>query len=243
MDIDDDVVIHPVRFKKERPIPDTGLLLVNPSEASYGLDTSLAAGCGKRYMYHTNLSVHEEKGYFVAGPAIGAPLSVMTMEKLIALGARKIILFGWCGSLHQSLAIGELLLPTRAVSGEGTSAYYVTGDQPASSPSLVQTLRGLLKRNTLAWHEGGVWSTDAPYRERRSVLSMLHEQQGVCAVDMEYTALCSAAAFRRIDFAALLLVSDEVWGASWNPGFSRDDFKSRSRALIDLLLNELPLKN
>ena len=40
----------------------------------------------------------------------------------------------------------------------------------------------------------------------------LQQEEDVSAVDMEYSALCSAAFFRKIDFAALLLVSDEVWG-------------------------------
>ena len=58
--------------------------------------------------------MNESQGYFIAGPAIGAPMAVMTMEKLIALGARRIFLFGWCGSMRDSLGIGDLLLPIRA---------------------------------------------------------------------------------------------------------------------------------
>ena len=240
MDIDEDIVIHPTRFKKESPVPETGLLLVNPSEARYGLEAAVTAGGENRPLYHADLAVVVEKGYFVAGPAIGAPMAVMTMEKLIALGARKIILFGWCGSLHRGLGIGDLLLPARAVSGEGTSSYYVSGVQPAPSLPLIRNLQEFLARNALGWQEGCVWSTDAPYREKRSDLQRLHEHDGVTAVDMEFSALCSAASFRKIDFAALLLVSDEVWGSTWNPGFSRKEFKAKSRMLIDLFINELP---
>jgi uridine phosphorylase len=240
MDIDEDIVIHPTRFKKESPVPETGLLLVNPSEARYGLEAAVAAGGENRPLYHSNLAVVEEKGYFVAGPAVGAPMAVMTMEKLIALGARKIILFGWCGSLHQGLRIGDLLLPTRAISGEGTSRYYISGPQPSSSSELAGVLMECMDRNLLSWQDGCVWSTDAPYRERRSALKKLHDRDGVTAVDMEYSALCSAASFRKIDFAALLLVSDEVWGQSWNPGFSHAEFKAKSRMLIDLFIRELP---
>jgi uridine phosphorylase len=170
-------------------------------------------------------------------------MAVMTMEKLIALGARKILLFGWCGSMKSSLKVGDLLLPTSAMSGEGTSCYYISGEQPGPSPFFVETLKNLLHRCTISWMEGCVWSTDAPYREKRSSLHTLEKENGVSAVDMEYAALCTAACFRKIDFAALLLVSDEVWGTSWNPGFSRKEFKKKSRMLIDLLLTELPLDN
>jgi uridine phosphorylase len=243
MDIqDDDIVIHPVRLKRESAVPETGLLLVNPSEAHYGLQAARNAGGEMRILYNSNLCVHESQGYFIAGPAIGAPMAVMTMEKLIALGARKVVLFGWCGSMKDSLGIGDLLLPIQAMSGEGTSSYYVSGCQPASSPFILESLKTLLKLYSISWVEGCVWSTDAPYREKRSYLEKLQREDGVYAVDMEYSALCSAAFFRKIDFAALLLVSDEVWGTSWNPGFSRQEFKIKSRMLIDIFLRELPLK-
>ena len=242
MDInDDDIVIHPVRLKRESTIPETGLLLVNPSEARYGLQAAQDAGGEMRILYNSNLCVLASQGYFVAGPAIGAPMAVMTMEKLIALGARKIILFGWCGSMKSALAIGDLLLPTSAMSGEGTSSYYVSGSQPGPSPVLIDEVKKLLERYSLPWKEGCVWSTDAPYREKRSYLKTLQQERDVLAVDMEYAALCSAAFFRKIEFAALLLVSDEVWGTNWNPGFSKQEFKMKSRLLIDILLKEFPL--
>jgi nucleoside phosphorylase len=237
-----DIVIHPVRRKRENAVPETGLLLVNPSEARYGMEAALAAGGQMRPLYNSNLCVNESQGYFIAGPAIGAPMAAMTMEKLIALGARRIILFGWCGSMRDSLGIGDLLLPNRALSGEGTSSYYVSGPPPASSPILLELLKTLLKRYSMPWGEGCVWSTDAPYREKRSALRSLQQENDVSAVDMEYSALCSVAFFRKIDFAALLLVSDEVWDVNWNPGFSRGEFRARSRKLIDIFLQELPLK-
>ncbi len=48
----------------------------------------------------------------------------MVMEKLIVLGARMVLLFGYCGSLQSDVRIGDLFVPTDAVSGEGTSQYY-----------------------------------------------------------------------------------------------------------------------
>ena len=51
-------------------------------------------------------------------------MAALTMEKLIALGARQIILFGWCGAIAPNLHVGDILVPARALSGEGTSRYY-----------------------------------------------------------------------------------------------------------------------
>ncbi len=241
MEDEDDVVIQPRRSSKESPIPETGLFLVNPSEARYGLKAAEGFGASPRRFYNSDLCVNTSRGYFVAGPAIGAPLAVMVLEKLIALGARRVVLFGWCGSMTEALPVGSLLIPTSCKSGEGTSSYYVSEFQPSPSPRLVDSLRRHLRGQNLTWAEGCVWSTDAPYREKRSQLNELRQKNGVCAVDMECSALCSAAFFRTIDVAALLLVSDEVWGRSWKPGFSGKEFKSRSRLLIDLFLQRLPL--
>jgi uridine phosphorylase len=238
---DDDIVIHPRQSRREIPIPETGLLLVNPVEARYGIEAACTLGAERRSFYHSNLCVDTSRGYFVAGPAIGAPLAVMTLEKLIALGAKKVYLFGWCGSMAESLSIGDLLIPTSARRGEGTSAYYVPDSQPSPSLALTETLGHQLDSKSLAWSEGCVWSTDAPYREKKSYLKELHEEYGVSAVDMEHSALCSVAFFRNIQFAALLLVSDEVWGKNWKPGYSKQEFKTRSRMLIDIFIQELPL--
>jgi hypothetical protein len=51
---------------------------------------------------------------------------------------------------------------------------------------------------------------------------------------MEFSALCTVAAFRGIEFGASLVVSDGVHGSSWQPGFTRNSFKQASRAALDL---------
>ena len=49
-----------------------------------------------------------EKGICFAGPYVGAPYGVMILESLIAKGAEKIIVLGWCGSLTQEISIGDI---------------------------------------------------------------------------------------------------------------------------------------
>ena len=44
-------------------------------------------------------------------------MAVMALEKLIALGAKNIIVCGWCGSLSQKLKIGDILLPDATGAG------------------------------------------------------------------------------------------------------------------------------
>src|SRR5262249_46166617 len=63
----------------------------------------------------------------IASP-MGAPMAVMLLEQLIALGARRLLYLGFCGALHPSYRIGDLFLPVHAVREEGTSYHYVPAD-------------------------------------------------------------------------------------------------------------------
>jgi uridine phosphorylase len=236
--VDANILIHPKRGKNEKQLPAVGVLLVNPSEASR-CHRQLRQSAGEaRPLFNSDLTVAREKSFFVAGPAIGSPMAALSMEKLIALGAKRIILFGWCGALADTLRVGDVVLPLEARSGEGTSRYYPL-QGVAAAPSM--NLRSYLDRAYSQAHVkvlgGCVWSTDAVYREDKQMLRELHEQQGVSAVDMEFSALCSVALFRNIEFAAVLIVSDELWGKTWRPGFSSEKFLTSKTRALDVLLD------
>lgn len=230
-----DIVIVPRKNKNEKEIPESGVLLVNPTEATFEMDRLQKDGAESRFLFNSKLYI-SSKDTFVAGPAIGAPMAAMTMEKLIALGAKRIILFGWCGAIARDLHVGDVVVPKSALSGEGTSQYYRDEDSIIEvSTDLRESVVEQFTNGGIDVKSGCIWSTDAIYRENRSMLQKLHKEQGVSAVDMEFSALCSVAAFREIEFAAVLVVSDEIWGKSWRPGFSNKAFKvnaARSRQLL-----------
>ncbi len=233
--LDDDIVIHPVKTGKDPEIPKKGVIFVNPGEAKHALAAVTDNGGTRHFLHNSELAITADKSRFIAGPAIGAPMAALVMEKLIALGASHIVLMGWCGAIDQQYRIGDMVIPSGAVSGEGTSRYYSTDKQPDVSLKVMKFLRSLLLNNKIDWKEGNIWSTDAPYRESRDYLAQINLQKNVVGVDMEFSALCSVASFRNIDFGAVLLVSDEVWGNSWKPGFRNSTFKNRSKTLIKLL--------
>ena len=236
---DPDIVIYPRRNKNEKEIPEEGVLFVNPTEASVELNKWQEKGADQRFLFNSSLYVQEGEK-FICGPAIGAPMAALTLEKLIALGAKKIILFGWCGALSKELHVGDILVPHMALSGEGTSAYYALPDSQAGPDELLRSkITTLLSNNGMEVRDGCVWSTDAVYREKRSFLNILHKEQGVDAIDMEFSALCSVARFRDVSFAAVLVVSDEIWGGSWRPGFSSKLFKKRTAEARQLLINNV----
>jgi hypothetical protein len=61
---------------------------------------------------------------------VGAPATVGALECCIALGARRILFFGICGSLQPDLRIGDLLAVDEGIREEGTSYHYLRADVP-----------------------------------------------------------------------------------------------------------------
>ncbi len=231
----EDIIVHPSRGVREKSIPRCGILLVNPTEARTALQTLIDRGGDQRFLFHSGLVVSPDEDFFVAGPAVGAPMAAMVLEKLIVLGAKSVVMAGWCGAVDPGLRVGDSVLGGPAHPGEGTSRYYGSNDVWQPSSRLLETLQ--------ASFDGiaplPVWSTDAPYRESREMLEALAQRYSVSAVDMEYSALCAVAAFRGIDFASLFLVSDELWKPDWHPGFNGQVFKRKSKAQIKLLMDRI----
>jgi uridine phosphorylase len=233
-----EIIINPCRDKGDPEIPSTGLLLINPAEADAGLRLAKNKGGSQHFLFNSRLMLipeNESSGsFFIAGPAVGAPMAVLTLEKLIALGAHRIITFGWCGSLSSIMKIGDVLLPTWAISNEGTSAHYPVSSRPESHTPTHNTLSEGLTAQRFTIHSGPIWTTDAPYRESFSQVKQLGEE-GILGVDMEYAALIAAATFRKVELTTVLLVSDELWHGKWKPGFRTKEFKKKSRDILHFL--------
>ncbi len=238
-DSDEHMIIQPRRNKNEKLLPENGLLLVNPSEASECLGQLQEGGGAKRFLFNSGLVVADTSAYFAAGPAIGAPMAALTLEKLIALGAKRVILFGWCGAISETLKVGDILVPARALSGEGTSRYYLPDVEVGPDLHLNNQIIKVFGDNGLPVHRNCIWSTDAVYREDKRMLKKLCLEKGVGAVDMEFSALCAVAKYRKVKFAAVLTVSDELWGESWRPGFSKQFFLQQKQSALELLLDHL----
>jgi uridine phosphorylase len=172
----------------------------------------------------------------IAGPALGAPYAALVLEKLIALGARRVLALGWCGSLQPEVGLGALVLPTAAVPGDGTSRHYAPGDAGLKpDPALLGRLRKPLEAAGLGWHEGPVLTTDAYFRETVGLVSHWRAR-GVLGVDLELAALLAVGRFRRVPVAALMVVSDELGGLKWRPGSRTPVFRRAREQAARLVL-------
>jgi uridine phosphorylase len=149
----------------------------------------------------------------------GASTVVARLEVLIACGAKVIIASGAVGTFQAQIDIGDFIIPTEALIGEGTSQYYLPNKKVVSAdPGIVKILEEACKRIDVKSFLGSVWTTDAIYREMQSKVEEL-QGQGVLGVEMETSALYSVASFRKIKAGCLLRVSDSLANFKWDPHF------------------------
>ena len=232
-------IIYPVKGKGDPWIGPDVLMVMIPSELKYLVSKTNAQKIPFRDMSLYNLyQTNEETGSRItlSGPFLGAPHATIAMEKLIILGAKRIWVLGWCGSLQRNLRTGHVVLPTSAASEEGTSAHYPIPDRaPESSAKLNRMLEQALKQQGLPFSRGAVWTTDAVYMETPDKVRA-YQNQGVLAVEMEMSALMTVAIYRSVSMAGLLVVSDELFDLKWGPGFSDPLLKKNSRAAGQALL-------
>jgi uridine phosphorylase len=238
------VLITPTRAEGEpRIAPDAIMISITPElRATAKLHnaerTSLKALCPFEFF----LIQREGKlPLALAGPLLGAPQAAIVLEKLIALGAQRLWVLGWCGSLQPDLRIGDLIIPTSALSEEGTSAHYpVDEGSRRTDPALNEHLKNALHRANLPFITGPVWTTDAIYRETRAKV-VEYGSKGILAVEMEISALITVAAYRSVALAGVLAVSDELSSLEWRHGFRGETVLKNSRqacaVLFDLCLN------
>ncbi|NOX26021.1 MAG: nucleoside phosphorylase [Deltaproteobacteria bacterium] len=231
-------LMNPRREKGEPLLQGPVLLYLNPAEAGRAGRFATKLNAGRHYLFNSNLWELDSDGgsFYVCGPAVGAPMAALVLEKLIALGAKKIIVCGTCGSLRPDLTIGDIILPDSALSAEGVSGHYPLKITPSAADNLLLLLESFLQDISLPWRRGAVCSTDAPYREELAEISK-YQQKGICAMDMEFSALLSVAAFRRIDLAAIMVVSDQVHANQWQAGFKTPLFKQRMRIVAGGLID------
>ena len=234
---DRDALIHPTRERGEEPVTPTVILtFTQPDYQALCRLAQVQAPMRQLWGCAYRVGTWEGASLTVVAPALGAPYAAMILEKLIALGARRVLALGWCGSVSPAARLGDLILPTRAIPGDGTSPHYCREDAEITPhKGLVDLFAKGLQGVEVPWHTGSVWTTDAFFRETVSLIRSCQEQ-GVLGIDLELAALLAVGRFRGISVAALLVVSDELFTYTWQPARGAQIFRQGRQAALRLVL-------
>jgi uridine phosphorylase len=138
-----------------------------------------------------------------------APDTAITTEILCGAGAHSLIRVGSCGSLQENVKIGDLVIVTGALRGDGTSRYYVAENfSTIGSADIVSALRQAAQDLKVRHHLGWIFTTDALFQETPELIQQLNEQN-VSSIDMVTSTFLTIAQVRGKKAGAVLAVSDE----------------------------------
>lgn len=191
---------------------------------------------GSRYPLYTAV-IGGYKVSFAMLP-VGAPVTVMMMEEMIACGVKSFMGIGYAGGLQRDTTVGSFIIPTSCIVEEGTSSHYMhSGVAVCPSPHLVEILKESCREQEVQVFSGKHWTTDAPYRELLSKIEA-YRQHGVLGVDMETSAMYVLGWHRTVDVCNLLIVSDELFH-EWRPAFGTPELNLANDEAVDVILGAL----
>ena len=146
---------------------------------------------------------------------IGGPAAAHKLEALIASGVDQFVVIGHAGGLQAANAIGSILLIEKALRDEGLSHHYASAERFAyPSHQLREKLGSALRKEGHPFTEGSSWTIDSMYRETLEEVKY-YQKEGIAAVEMELASLFAVATFRKVDLAAIMVISDYVGDAEW----------------------------
>lgn len=189
--------------------------------------------------YEMHTGSHNGKKVTVGNGGRYAPDTAITTEILCAGGVESLIRIGSCGALQEEIKIGDLIIVTGALRGEGTTAYYVPKNfSTVSHPEIVRALTEAAKDLQVRYHLGWVYTTDALFQETPELIEEL-EQQRVSAIDMVTSAFLTIAQVRNKKAGAILAVSDECLKGKM--GFRDPIFLQAEEKMVEVALKAIHL--
>ena len=182
------------------------------------------------YEMHTGLL--DGKRVTIGNGGRYAPDTAITTEILCGAGTQSLIRVGSCGSLQDHIKIGDLVIVTGALRGEGTSRYYVAENfSTIGNAEIINALKQAADDLKVRYHLGWIFTTDALFQETPELIQQLKEQN-VASIDMVTSTFLTVAQVRGKKAGAVLAVSDECLHGKL--GFRDPAFFAAEQKTIDV---------
>ena len=118
----------------------------------------------RRREYRTATGEVEGAPVSVTSTGIGAPSAAIAVEELARAGADTFLRVGSCGALQPETSVGDLVITSGAVRGEGATTAYVREEYPATAhDEVVAALVAAAERLGHDYHVGVTATTDSFY--------------------------------------------------------------------------------
>lgn len=168
-----------------------------------------------------------------------APPGAIVAEMLAAGGTQSIIRTGSCGAMREDINIGDLIIVSGCIRGEGTTPYYVPENfSTVADFVLTKALIDACRELGYTYYIGSVWSTDALLRESKEMIAEMCELQAV-GIDMVTSSLLTVAQVKGIKGAGILAVSDNL--ITGELGFVSPKFYEAETHTIDVAVRAIEI--
>jgi uridine phosphorylase len=148
----------------------------------------------------------------VTSTGIGCPALAIAVEELINVGAKNFIRIGTCGALQKHVRLGDVIIASGAVRGDGTSREYFPLEYPAVADfDTLEALIAAAKERDVDPHVGIIRAHDAFYAE--SILAggdyLIKDKpwidSGVLSTENESSTLFTLATVRKCRSGTILI--------------------------------------
>lgn len=141
---------------------------------------------------------------------IGSPQAALIINCLAYLdNFKSVVMLGMCGGIENTLEIGDFIIPSAAIRGEGTSRHYLPKGFPAIPTSSVNLFCiGAVRQMGIMPKCGIVYTTDRRLWEFDETFVDYLRQHRILAIDMELATLFSVAYHYEVPIGSIMLVSD-----------------------------------
>lgn len=140
---------------------------------------------------------------------IGSPNAALIMDMLSAIHPKAVLFLGKCGGLRDKNKIGDYILPSAAIRGEGTSNDYYPPEIPALPAfSILRAVSTSIRNYGHDYWTGTVYTTNRRVWEHDEQFRQYLRSTRAYAVDMETATLLTVGFHNSIPTGVLLLISD-----------------------------------
>jgi len=176
---------------------------------------------------------------------VGSPVASDSVYFLRFTRCRNVIYWGSIGALKENINIGDIITPTAAVRGEGSSKYHVEEWYPAvASFELLRKAAPILEETFsklgVQVHYGVIYTTDSFAAETREFLEKL-QKRNIIGIEMETSAIFTLANLQGMNVMAIHIVSDNpMVGKPLVEPLSPDDasrYRKSTETLRDVILD------
>lgn len=148
-------------------------------------------------------------GITIINFGMGSPNAALIMDVLTAIQPKAVLFLGKCGGLRDKNNVGDYILPSAAIRGEGTSNDYFPPEIPALPAfSLQRAVSSNIRDFGKDYWTGTVYTTNRRVWEHDEKFKDYLRATRAMAIDMETATLFSVGFHNAIPIGALLLVSD-----------------------------------